>query len=417
VARRWLLGVAAVLALVAAAAALLTERALLTAAAWTFALLPLVYVAVATIRGDVARSAGAAIVAGLVLALTASTVVGLTGCRQRLEPRSDLADCDLGGEDLSGLDLSGADLAGADLSGSTLRRTILHDADLTGTNLQEADLGGASFRNTVLARADLRDLDLTQTTFQPASLEGAVLDGANLRGVDLVGVSLRGASLRGTDLTDANLSDADLSRAALDGATLESTTLIGTTGLSDESLARALRVPAEDLGGALTQRGIRLEPRDDILAALSDACGGRGVDATTPYPRGDFHPMVVLDDRGRRGPDTDRTVDLGWEPMALRFTQLVACVGEEKQTELETCPYTGGGRFATITRVQNRREFRAVEASSGRTVLERSLTGNAPQPCPPAYVFTEPNYHLTFSGSSIGFGKIRPELERLVGQP
>jgi uncharacterized protein YjbI with pentapeptide repeats len=414
--RRWLLGVAAVLAVAAAVAALLTERAILTTAAWTFASLPIVYVGAAAIRGRMASPTGIAIVAALVLVVTASTVIALTGCRQRLEPQSDLAGCDLSGEDLSGLDLTGSDLAGANLSGATLRRTILDDADLTGANAQEANVGGASFRNTVLARADLRDLDLTGAAFQPATLDGAVLDGANLRGVDLVGVSLRDASARGADLTGADLSDADLSGVALDGATLDRVSLIGTRGLSDDALAQALGVSLEDLGGTLTDREIRLEFRDEILASLGDACGGRGVRGTTAYPQGAFHPMVILDERGGHGADTDRAVDLGWEPMAVRFAQLVACVSAEEQSELETCPYMREGQFATITRVQNRRSFQVVEAATGRTVLQRSLTGSVPEPCPLVHVFTEPNFHVTLSGSSIGFGKLRPELERLVGQ-
>lgn len=396
-------------------AAVLIGQPLFSIAAWTFAALPIVYLAAAAARRRLAPLAGIGIAFGLVVVVSAGTVVALVSCGQRLEPAADLSDCDLSGEDLTGLDLRRSDLTEANLSGANLRQTKLDGADLTGADLQGSSLNGTSLKNTNLEGADLTGVDLTQAILLPASLAGAALDGANLQAVDLVSVSLSGASARGTNLTRANLSNADLSGVALNDARLDGATLLGTTGLSDETLAQALGVVPEALGGALTERDIRLELRDDILGSLGAACGGRGVAGTATYPQGEFHPMVILDGNGQRGTETDRAVDLGWEPMAVRFAQLVACVGEQEQTEIETCPYSGEGQFASITRVQNHREFRVVEASTGRTVLEREFEGTLPKPCPFTHFFSNLQLSETFAGSSIGFSKFESELAGLVG--
>jgi uncharacterized protein YjbI with pentapeptide repeats len=273
-----------------------------------------------------------------------------------------------------------------------------------------------SLENTKLDGADLRNVDLTRAVFSPTSLVGAALDGANLEDLELVSVPLRNASLRGVNLRAANLSSSDLSGASLDAATLDDATLIGVTGLTDDVLAQALGVPLESLGGALTERAIRLELRPDILAALAAACRGGGVPEAATYPQGQFHPMVILTDTGQVGTETDRAFDMGWEPMALRFAQLVACVEEQENTELEHCPYTlqGGGGIASITRIRHSRGIRVVEAATGKVVLDRDFEGSDPDSCPLFHTFSSFDQNVTFEGSSIAFGKFRGDLARLV---
>lgn len=414
VVRRWLLGAFALFAIGLGVAGLLTGEPMFAIAAWTFVAMPIVYLVVAAARGAFARPAGVGIAAGLAIVVTATTVMALISCGQRLEPRADLAGCDLTDAEIAGLDLNSANLSDADLSGANLAGTNLASANLTGANL-----AGARFDETVLINADLQgadlsDTDLTRTLLPPASLEGAVLDGTNLQGIDLASVTLAGASARGATLRNANLSSADLSGVALEGASLDGATLIDTKGLGDDVLAQALGVGPDDLARTLAEQEIRLEDRQEILTALEAACAGRGVSGTTPYPQGAFHPMAILNERGQSGMETDRAAERGWEPMAVRFAQLVACLGDEEETQIESCPYSGEGKFATITRVQNHREFKVVEASTGRTVLQRELEGTMPKPCPFTHFFSDFNLNETFSGSSIGFSKIEPELARLV---
>ncbi|MGH2686610.1 MAG: hypothetical protein ACRDJP_14190, partial [Actinomycetota bacterium] len=200
----------------------------------------------------------------------------------------------------------------------------------------------------------------------------------------------------------------------LDGVNLSAATLVGARGLDDERLAEALGIDAESLAGTLIEEDVRLEDRPDVLDALGPACGGRGVAGTSAYPAGDFHPMVILSTSGQVGLDTDRALDLGWEPMAVRFAQLVACVGDQDPVEIEICPYGGGGLFGTITRVRHERDVKVVEAATGRTVFQRSYEGTLPDPCPAQHVFLESNTAETFSGSDITFRDIEPDLARLV---
>jgi uncharacterized protein YjbI with pentapeptide repeats len=408
------LGAAAVFALAVAAAALLTGKPLFAFAGWTLASLPIVYLVVAAVRGKVGRLTGTGAASGLILVVSASTVIALTSCGQRLEPGADLSGCDLTDLQLAGLDLSGSDLTQTNLSGVDLRRTDLNRADLSGADLRGATVDGASLRETKLDGADLRNLDLTRAIFHPVSLAGAALDGANLSDAELVSVSLVDASAVGANLTGANLSGADLTGATLEGATLDIATLVGTTGLDDGLLAQTLGVTAETLGGTLSELDIRLEPREDVLAALGSACAGGGVSGAAAYPQGDFHPMVILDERGEVGSDTDQAIGLGWEPMAVRFAQLVACVSEEEDVQIEHCPYTlQSGGAANITRVRHHRSARVVEAATGRPVLDETFEGSNPVSCPLFHEFVG-DAQETFEGGSVGFNRVQTELSRLV---
>jgi uncharacterized protein YjbI with pentapeptide repeats len=413
--RRWLLGAAALFAVASAAGGILSGEPLFAIAAWIFASLPIVYLIVAAIRGKFSRAIGPVVAAALALVVAASTVIALVSCGQRLEPAADLSGCDLTDLELAGLDLSRSDLTEANLSGVNLRRTILDGSDLTQADIRDAVLEGTSLKNATLERTDLRNTDLTRAIFSPSTLEGSRLDGANLEQVDLSGVSLKNASAMGTNFSGGTFEGSDLSGVVLDGSNLDGATLIGATGLSDETLAQALGVGTDVLGSTLIEREIRLEQRPDILAALSSACGGNGVAGTAPYPQGDLHPMVILDERGDVGVDTDQAVGLGWEPMAVRFAQLVACVSEEEDIQVEHCPYTlEGGGVASITRVRYQRDIRVIEASTGRTVFDKTLEGSNPQECPLFHTFSNLNQSETFGGSSIGFSKVKNEIAGFV---
>ena len=402
-------------ALAVAAGALLTGEPLFAVAAWTLASLPIVYLAVGAVRGKVGRLAGAGVAAGLILVVSASTVIALISCGQRLEPEADLSGCDLTELELAGLDLSRSDLTEADLSGVNLSRTILDDADLTRASLDNAVLDGTSLKRTALVSTDLRNVDLTKATFDPSTLEGARLDGANLEQLNLPDISLKNASAIGASLVGVNFEGSDLSGVALEGAELDGAVLVGATGLDDVTLAQALGVTTDTLGSTLSELEIRLEPRQDILAALGSACGGGGIPEASAYPQGDLHPMVILDERGQVGADTDRGIDLGWEPMAVRFAQLVACVSEEEDVQVEHCPYTlETGGVASITRVRYQRDIRVVEAGSGRTVFEQTLEGSNPPECPLFHSFSSINQNETFSGSNVEFGKVQSQIARFV---
>jgi hypothetical protein len=244
------------------------------------------------------------------------------------------------------------------------------------------------------------------------NLESAVLRGATLRRTVLRNASLRNATLDEADLTGADFTGASLQDASLDGATM-----VDSKGLRDEVLADVLSVEGADLGTALIERDIRLESREDILRALGTACRGGKVSSATRHPAGSIHPMVIVDGTGHSNSLSKQAVNLGWEPMAARFGQLVTCVHEEEQLEIQNCPYTiqgGSGGFASITRYQHRRRVRVVAARTGSVVFDQTYQGTMPEACPVFETFSSFALHETREGSHIDFGTFRTKLEGLV---
>jgi len=326
---------------------------------------------------------------------------------------ADLTSATLAGADLHDADMEGAVLAGADLRRLDLTRTGLGDVVLREARLDGVNLAFAALRGVDLRGASLAGANVTSGALAGANLSGAILDGAALTRAGLSEADLSDASLHGTDLTGAVLDGASLSGASLEDIQLAGATLVGATGLEDSTLASGLDVEPVALGGALTEQGIRLEPRAAILRSLGQACRGGPVSAAAGFPQGKFHPLVILDGDGRPGEFTGRAVDAGWEPMAVRFAQLVVCVHDEEQDPVEVCPYVlENGGSATITRLQNHRQLRVVDARNGSAVLDRTFQGSVPDFCPFQETFFD--HHETIEGSHVGFDKLRPDIEGFV---
>jgi hypothetical protein len=90
-------------------------------------------------------------------------------------------------------------------------------------------------------------------------------------------------------------------------------------------------------------------------------------------------------------------------------------VSEEEDTTVESCPYTlEGGGAASISRVRYHRDVRVFEASTGRPLLEKTFEGSNPPECPLFHTFSTANQNEIFSGSSVGFSKVRSEITRFV---
>ncbi len=256
-----------------------------------------------------------------------------------------------------------------------------------GGDLAQCDLSGA----------DLAGLDLTQ----------ADLTDATLRGADLTGADLRGATLLGTDLREAVLTDAVLERAVLGR-----TDLTGATGITDAALAAALGTDETGLRWALSSAAIRLESRDAVLAAAGTVCTGGTL---APAPPGGaavpgFHPLAAVDGSGEPGDWSGGPGRQGWEPMAVRFTDLVACVGEEQEESVEECAYTGG---PPITRYVHWRDVRVIAADTGAEIWAGRIEGTYPDECPA----TAPADQTRIDGGSADFADAIPTLEPLVAAP
>ena len=243
--------------------------------------------------------------------------------------------------------------------------------------------------------------ELEHCNFKGKDLSEADLHEASLFGADLQGADLSGANLSGANLQKADLSGADLTGAQLDGAILESTNLQEAVGLTDEALAQLLDVDPSELGRALSQNDVRLESRESMLAALGEACRGQTVAEAAPHnPAGTFHPLVLLSDDGAPHAMTDDVPEKRLEPMALRFAELVVCVGEEQEVLVQKCAYLNG---PPTFRYKYPVHVRAVEARTGVLVAEKDFE-QTPRSCP-----------LTKSSSADDRIEAHVEFEDLVG--
>jgi uncharacterized protein YjbI with pentapeptide repeats len=443
--RRLLLMLEAFPALAFAAAAAWNRRSDFLWVALAAGALPLLYSLAGAFRARGARSRRVVAALVMAVALGGSSFLVFRDCANRLKPAGNLSGCDLSDTSLAGLDLQGANLTGADLSGADLSRAVLGGADLTDADLRGADLSGADLSDAKLSGADLRGarlqeaglervtltdanlaeldlsglvlagLDLSRARLSGADLTetdltGAILDAALLDGAQLVRTSLAHASLRGASLFGATVLESDLSNARLNGVTLQEAdirvvSLVGATGFAMAELAAALGVPPREIGRGLSTHLVRLQLRAEVLGALGGACRGAPVEHAV-QDSGDFHPLAIASAGGGASPMSRQALLHGWEPMATRFGDLVACLSPEVAETVEVCPGTAGAA-GPPGRIQFTRQVRVVRVRTGAVVLDRVYRGSDPKPCPAA---AEDNVR----GSHVSFHALQADFTHLV---
>jgi uncharacterized protein YjbI with pentapeptide repeats len=159
-----------------------------------------------------------------------------------------LANAHLLHSDFEGAFLSQADLRGADLGQSNLRYAVMDQARMRGVNLDRSNLRGADLR-----RADLRGANLSHSKLEDAILADARLDGASLYGSRLDDATLNRANLEKADMREALLGRAHMDHADLQGAYLWSAVLAGAD-LGGAQFGGAILIDANlqgaNLGGA-----------------------------------------------------------------------------------------------------------------------------------------------------------------------
>jgi hypothetical protein len=302
-----------------------------------------------------------------IVRISAPAINYATACNQPFAPNATLQYCDFNNQDLSHTNLSGANLTGTQLSGANLQ-----NADLSGSNLAIAQLSG--------------------TNLQSADLSGAVL-------------------------TRANLSNADLTNAILNKAVLDNTNMLGAIGITDAQLAAAFDTSIDSISAHLSKKNIRLESRESMLKGIKDLCQGTGISGASNYTSSDsFHPVLLWDSL-----DTDQIysdfVKPNWEPMAMRFLELVVCPGEPEAISIQTCNYTVVGEASAepfaIERFQFYQRFRLVATKTGADVIEKSISGSIPRECPE----TAPVTQSDLFGGPVLFEDVEKWLVEFVNPP
>jgi uncharacterized protein YjbI with pentapeptide repeats len=263
---------------------------------------------------------------------------------------------------------------------------------------------------------DMRSWDLHDSNLGRANLEGANLEGANLKGVDLNYAQLMKANLRGADLTGANLTyaelnDADLTDAILDNATLNNTNFENAAGIDDKNLARILKISPEELSENLTKLVIRLESRKSINEHLGSVCAATGIGVPESHqysPSDEFHPIIILKTDGSEHEWADKSPFTLYEPMALRFTELVACIKQE-DVLIQSCSYTAGH----MNTYQNKVEVKLRDSRSANIVETKVFLGSLPGKCPSA---KEPG-ESSKSGSQVSSSEVATWLQSFIHPP
>lgn len=121
------------------------------------------------------------------------------------------------------------------------------------------------------------------------------------------------------------------------------------------------------------------DPRAQVQAALSSVCAGRGASAAGAYTGGGIHSAVLLSSGGGAHDWSDDLPE-AWLPASVGEAQLVACVAEEAENEIEECLYNG----PSIHRYQYQVSLRLVEARTGAVVATTVLEGSPPRECQPS---------------------------------
>lgn len=154
-----------------------------------------------------------------------------------------------------------------------------------------------------------------------------------------------------------------------------------------------------------TNRDITAHFKMFFSPALSQVGRGLGIPQAGVY-EGSEHPVVLLDSTGNEHAWSDE-LPMEWLPMAIESTQLVVCVGEEREIKIQTCQYLTG---PPITRYRYTLGVELREAKTGRVVAATTLDGSWPRACQ----HTE-SYSLTrLEGSHVSFDQVREWLRSYV---
>ncbi|MCB8981610.1 MAG: hypothetical protein H6657_29740 [Ardenticatenaceae bacterium] len=147
------------------------------------------------------------------------------------------------------------------------------------------------------------------------------------------------------------------------------------------------------------------------LADLKTVCDGEVVAETTTYDPNisGEHPAAIVE---YLGGSESIFLTSGWQyhPNNLEEAELVVCLQDVVDTEIETCEYTleGDAGDATITRVARVADYRLITTQTGEVVAEGTVKAQ-PRECQDEETFQD-NASFTLRGD---FGEA---LEALIGQ-
>lgn len=142
-----------------------------------------------------------------------------------------------------------------------------------------------------------------------------------------------------------------------------------------------------------------------VQAGLAGVCGGVGIPEAAEYVGGPgIHPTVLLNDAGQQHSWSGRMG--GWGPTNLADTQLVLCVTEQREVQIEECYYNGPNIF----RYRYYMDVRLHVARTGQVLASTQIWGTEPRHCRP----TEPWSLVRLPGGAVPFSDLQAWMQPFV---
>ncbi len=142
-----------------------------------------------------------------------------------------------------------------------------------------------------------------------------------------------------------------------------------------------------------------------VQAGLAGVCGGVGIAEAAEYTGGPgIHPTVLLNDAGTRHSWSGQMG--GWGPTNLAETQLVLCVSEQREVQIEECQYNGPNIF----RFRYFVEVRLHVAQTGQVLASTQLWGSEPRNCRQS----EPWSLVRLAGGGVSFSTLQTWMQPYI---
>ena len=142
-----------------------------------------------------------------------------------------------------------------------------------------------------------------------------------------------------------------------------------------------------------------------VQGGLAGVCAGVGIPQAAEYiPGPGVHPTVLLNQAGARH---SWSGNMGaWGPANPADTQLVLCVSEQRENQIEECLYNGPSIFRYVYTV----DVQLHSARTGQTVGATTLVGSFPRECRQ----TEPWSLVRLAGTAVSFSQLQQWMRPYV---
>jgi hypothetical protein len=122
-----------------------------------------------------------------------------------------------------------------------------------------------------------------------------------------------------------------------------------------------------------------------------------------------IHPTILLYTYGELSYHSwNEKIPSHWRPTSFAETELLVCLGEQKQIQAKGCSYTPSGY---INRTQKQLSVNLIDATNGTLIAHKDFVGSVPS-CPP--VITDSTSSRGLMGADVAWGSVIDWLKPYV---